>query len=234
MGIARELVELAARMRSEGFDSFGPEAAERLRARPDAARLSEALPPTMAASDAISLALQSLSIQLATLEPKLVQAEFVATLPSNLTGLARPTRHVIAEMLSGHPREVVIVGYEISDDSFVAMLHEVASGGTALTIIADRKRGSIERLLASWPSSLTAPQLFIDRERPDSTEYASMHCKTLLVDGDDLLITSANLTFHGLRENIEFGVRLHGAPAAEARRVFDHLVRSGLLEQRTC
>jgi len=57
-----------------------------------------------------------------------------------------------------------------------------------------------------------------------------MHAKCVLVDGSDLLVTSANFTFHGLHGNIEIGVRLSGAAAAEARKIFSHLVEDGVVE----
>jgi hypothetical protein len=57
------------------------------------------------------------------------------------------------------------------------------------------------------------------------------HC-ILVIGGDggvqklkDFLIARA---LHG---NIEIGVRLSGAPASEARKIFSHLVESGLLEE---
>jgi len=75
------------------------------------------------------------------------------------------------------------------------------------------------------------PKIFHDRERLDGAPYASMHAKCLLVDGSDLLVTSANFTFHGLHGNIEIGVRLAGAPAAEARKIFSHLVESRVVEE---
>jgi phosphatidylserine/phosphatidylglycerophosphate/cardiolipin synthase-like enzyme len=61
-----------------------------------------------------------------------------------------------------------------------------------------------------------------------------MHAKCLLVDGHDLLVTSANFTFHGLHGNIEIGIRLSGPPAAEARKIFSHLVGNQVLEEVRC
>ena len=61
--------------------------------------------------------------------------------------------------------------------------------------------------------------------------YSSMHAKCLLVDGTDLLITSANFTFHGLHGNIEIGARLSGSSALEARKFFSHLVDNGIVEE---
>ena len=58
-----------------------------------------------------------------------------------------------------------------------------------------------------------------------------MHAKCLLVNGADLLVTSANFTFHGLHGNIEIGVRLSGPPALEARKMFSHLVENGVVEE---
>jgi len=58
-----------------------------------------------------------------------------------------------------------------------------------------------------------------------------MHAKCLLVDGTDLLITSANFTFHGLQGNVEIGVRLSGPPAAEARKIFSYLIERGVVEE---
>lgn len=58
-----------------------------------------------------------------------------------------------------------------------------------------------------------------------------MHAKCLLVDGSDLLVTSANFTFHGLHGNIEIGIRVRGAQAAEARKIFSHLVDSKIVEE---
>lgn len=80
------------------------------------------------------------------------------------------------------------------------------------------------RVLEVWPEDAARPRIFHDRPRADGAPYASMHAKCLLVDGSDLLITSANFTFHGLKGNIEIGVRLGGPPGAEARKIFPHLV----------
>jgi phosphatidylserine/phosphatidylglycerophosphate/cardiolipin synthase-like enzyme len=60
-----------------------------------------------------------------------------------------------------------------------------------------------------------------------------MHAKCLLVDGTDLLVTSANFTFHGLHGNIEVGLRVRGVPAAEARKIFSHLVDNNIVEEIT-
>jgi len=108
---------------------------------------------------------------------------------------------------------------------------EMHAAVAAVVIICDRDRGVAKRVQDAWPPDVEPPRIFHDRERADAAPYAKMHAKCLLVDGRDLLVTSANFTFHGLHGNIEIGVRLGGAPTGEARKVFSHLVESGVLQE---
>ena len=108
------------------------------------------------------------------------------------------------------------------------------SGKTDVMVICDRGRGEASRIVEAWPVGLPLPRLLHNRVRPDDPPYSSMHAKCLLVDAMDVLVTAANFTFHGLHGNIEIGVRLGGAPAAEARKIFSHLVETRILEDASC
>lgn len=54
---------------------------------------------------------------------------------------------------------------------------------------------------------------------------ASLHAKVLVADACDALVTSANLTYHGLEANVEVGVRIVGGAAAQLEAVFHELIR---------
>ena len=129
-------------------------------------------------------------------------------------------------MLRPPVEEVILLGYEVTDFKVMQRLVEVEAAGADVIIICDRTRGTAFRVLEF---GLSRPRLFQDRELPDGPP--SMHAKCLLVDGTDLLITSANFTFHGLHGNIEIGARLSGSPALEARKIFSHLVDNGIVEE---
>ncbi len=58
-----------------------------------------------------------------------------------------------------------------------------------------------------------------------------LHAKILSVDDRAVLITSANLTYHGLFSNLELGVVVYGRVAGEVRRHFDRLERQGHLTE---
>lgn len=233
MGIARELAALEKKIRDRNIDLFAPierggllEAVE-----------VNAVRTLMGAQDfddpvkVIRLCLQALRVQHEEVSPQLIKAEFVATLPPEVPGLARPTTQVLLEMLKPPIDEVIVLGYEFTDMDVIRLLAEASSRGVSVIMICDRARGGAKRIFEAWPSELARPRLFQDKQRAEGAPYASMHAKCLLVDGRDLLITSANFTFHGLHGNIEIGVRLSGTPVAEARKVFSHLVETGLVEE---
>jgi phosphatidylserine/phosphatidylglycerophosphate/cardiolipin synthase-like enzyme len=234
MGLARDLVELEARLRGrDDVDLFAPVERSRLIGTPECASVLAQIRSPDAAS-VLRLCLQALRIQHETLRPQLLDAELVATLPPETPGIARPTERVVQEMIDRATREIILLGYELTDKNLIRLLAAGADHGVGVIMIFDRGRGVAQRLLQSWPSRTPPPRIFHDRERSDSAPYASMHAKCLLIDDKDLLVTSANFTFHGLRGNIEIGVRLGGAPAAEARKIFSHLVESRILEEVSC
>lgn len=231
MGLARALVELQERIRANGdAQLFAGASSASVVSDPECAALVRRIGAISPAA-AVQLCLQALTIQHAELKPKLIDAELVATIPPEIPALARSTERVVHEMLAGAIDEVILLGYELSDANLLAMLAEASRKGAAIIVICDRSRGNLPRIEASWPAQVTRPRIFHDRARTDAAPYASMHAKCVLVDGRDLLITSANFTFHGLRGNIEIGIRLGGLPASEARNVFSHLIEDGIVEE---
>lgn len=233
MGLARELVELEERLRDRvDVDPFLPLEQSGVPSSADCAELTKRLAPRepWGGADVLRLCLQVLRVQHDLLRPRLLDAELVATLPAGTPGIARPTEAVVREIVNGAKSEIILLGYEFTDPGVVQLLAEASRRGVNLVIICDRGRGVADRILEAWPAGHAMPRVFHDRERPDGAPYASMHAKCVLVDASDLLVTSANFTFHGLRGNIEIGVRLSGEPAAEARKIFSHLVEDGVVE----
>jgi phosphatidylserine/phosphatidylglycerophosphate/cardiolipin synthase-like enzyme len=231
MSLARDLVELEARIRERpDVNLFSPIEQSGLLTTPECAAMLARI-TTMEPASVMRLCLQALRIQHTEMRPKLLDAELVATLPPETPGIARPTERVVREMINQAAREVILLGYELTDRDLVALLAAATTRGVDVVVICDRSRGVAPRVLELWPAGARRPRIFRDRERADGAPYASMHAKCLLVDGSDLLVTSANFTFHGLHGNIEIGVRLGGSPAGEARKIFSHLVEERIVEE---
>jgi phosphatidylserine/phosphatidylglycerophosphate/cardiolipin synthase-like enzyme len=235
MTIARDIVTFAERLKGHSVDLFNPNDQDRIETYPEAIEIAERLSDQSVAQPwkVLRLALQALRIQQEEEAENKVDVEFVATLPARFPQPARATRQVIQEMLRPQCREVILLGYEFSDHTLIDLLAHVADCGADVIVICDRERGSARKILESWPAAIHPPRVFQDRERDHAAAYASMHAKCLLVDSKDLLVTSANFTFHGMEGNIEMGVRLIGAAAAPARKIFAHLLEDGIVEQVT-
>ena len=231
MGIARDLMQLGESLRGEGgVDLFAPIESGGLRDSPLANAITEHLERVGYSEPerVLKLCLQALSVQHYEMQDRIVDAELAATLPSGMPGIARTTDQVILDMLRPPVEEAILMGYELTDQRVLGLLAEVEAAGGEVIVICDRERGVAERVLSS---GLQRARVFQDRERLGGAPYSSMHAKCLLVNGRDLLITSANFTFHGLHGNVEIGVRLAGRPAREARKLFSHLVESGVVEE---
>jgi phosphatidylserine/phosphatidylglycerophosphate/cardiolipin synthase-like enzyme len=227
MGTARELVRYA---HTTGVDPFAPDAAARIADDPAARAMLRSLPDRDADIRGVLLALQALHIQRSE-APPCAAAEFVATVPPGTACAARPTGLVIQEMLRGPHQQIIALGYEISDADVVDRLYAASLTCPEVILLCDQGRQSARRLSEGWPADRRRPQFFENVTWPDAAPLASMHCKALLVDGADLLVTSANFTFHGLNGNIEFGVRLRGEQARPAQAILAQLLRSGLFRR---
>ena len=231
MGIPRDLVQLEAALRIGGLvDPFSPVGHSGLVESPAARSMIERIRGARFCDPVrtLRLCLQALRVQHEEIAPTLVETELVATLPPEMPGIARTTGQILREMLRPPVEEVILLGYEVSDQDMMRLIMEVEATGAEVIIICDRARGTAQRVLNV---GLRRARIFQDRERLGEAPYSSMHAKCLLVNGTDLLVTSANFTFHGLHGNIEIGVRLSGPPALEARKIFSHLVETGIVEE---
>lgn len=234
MALARECVRLAEKLSSDArLDLFSPEHSDVLSDYAEFACVIDHLESRAEISPTflIRTCLQALVLQYDELEPRLADVELVATLPCDAPGIARTTGGVVREMIRSAQKEIVLLGYEFTDAEVVRELSEATRRNVDTIVVCDRARGVRDRILGLWPSSVAKPRMFIDTERPQAAPHASMHAKCILVDEHDLLVTSANLTFHGLRENIEIGLRASGAVAMEARKIFSYLLTTGLVSE---
>jgi phosphatidylserine/phosphatidylglycerophosphate/cardiolipin synthase-like enzyme len=152
--------------------------------------------------------------------------------------LVRPTRMVVAEMLRGvrEAGEVLLVGYSFSAPEGSAMadivdlLEEAARRRARLTLVLHKdeesaNRGTIQKL---WDIFVKKPRVMTWTPPPDHP-YTKLHAKVLIVDRVEMLVGSANFTFHGLEANLELGLRVRGPQAREVAERFDDLIAGGVI-----
>lgn len=148
----------------------------------------------------------------------------------------RTTGGVAREIVAGVQNELLLVGYSVTVDPerrtiaarVVDAISDAGRRGISVTaILNSRVAANREALLSGWPANLRGPAIYTWPEQTDA--MASLHAKLLIADRSDALVTSANLTYHGLEGNIEMGLRITGPPARQIRDRFHDLIRTGAL-----
>jgi phosphatidylserine/phosphatidylglycerophosphate/cardiolipin synthase-like enzyme len=155
------------------------------------------------------------------------------------TGGVRSTVPVIIEMLTGASASVLLLSYSVwlkqsRINSVLDRLAGLSSAGVDVTWIIDvgyRDGHNLKEITSCWPSGRRRPQIFGWRDVDD--EIAKLHAKVLIVDDRDALVTSANLTGHGLTSNIELGFRVRGDPAEDLSSHLRQLIAHGVFEPLT-
>ena len=168
------------------------------------------------------------------------EIEIVWTGPEAEGPLVRPTAVVIEEMLRNvrEAGEVLIVGYSLTAEdgsamaSIIGLLGEISRRRAVVTMILHRDEEARNRanLLAAWDVRAVKPRLYT-WDPPPAFPYTKLHAKVMVVDRLEALVTSANLTVHGLQANLELGLRVRGPQAQAIARRFDHLISSEVLTE---
>src|SRR5690606_38815843 len=104
----------------------------------------------------------------------------------------------------------IAFGYDINSTAFLDRAKARARDNLAITLVVDHEQTSLDLLSRGWPRT-NPPNIYVADSSRLTFPHAKMHSKLLLIDGSDLLITSANFTYHGLSGNVEMGVRMRGA-----------------------
>jgi phosphatidylserine/phosphatidylglycerophosphate/cardiolipin synthase-like enzyme len=188
------------------------------------------------ATGVIVVGLQSASFAKTLQAARATTVEVVGTGPVESGSSLRATAQVASEMVSHATRYVLVVGYSINFDllgrgatgQLLENLKAAATRGVHIRLILHDDPRNKEMFLRAWKGFDQKPQI-LTWVGHDTDAMLKLHAKLLVADDTDMLVTSANLTYHGLERNIELGVRLKGPEAMTVRMHFDNLQRHGHL-----
>ncbi len=161
------------------------------------------------------------------------KAELVVTAPESFIVKALKTKDVVTEMIESAQKCIVMTGYSISD-YFKGLLDTIISKSQSGVYIRmyindiEKQKQSLDRLMAYQSKHL---QLF-EYKKSDDDKMAALHAKMLIVDSKDMLISSANLSYHGMAGNVEIGLRVRSEEKAkELENLFKELVRMKVMSK---
>lgn len=147
-------------------------------------------------------------------------------------GMVRTNYSLLVDMIGKAEREILLLGYSFTPnertENILGALSLAKSKGCAVKVILHDNGSNHLNFLRCWPSRIHKP-LMLKWIGNVGDGLASMHAKVLVIDNRELLVTSANLTYHGMGSNIELGVRVSGEVALKVSRHLFSLEQAGEL-----
>ena len=132
------------------------------------------------------------------------KVEFVVTAPNSFAIKTRTTLGAINEVLESAQKSIIMTGYSVSEyvSDFLDTVIAKSQKGIVVRLYINKvdNQASLEKLLRYKSRFL---QIYNYTNADD--KMSALHAKILSVDGKRTLISSANLSYHGMSGNIELG-----------------------------
>lgn len=229
---ARALLAFWKAARDAGVELFAAPVLEKLTALPlRAAKGFPSLQELCAPKVSVLETLRALELSRRELDAGLCQTSLVATLPVPMAGVAT-TGGVARTLIRGSRRELLLVGYALSEPGLLELLVGRARNGVRVTLVGDRTDGGARQLFRQWPTGIE-PLVALENVAPVTGPDGLMHGKVLVADRTQMLVGSANFTSGGMTRNLELGVRVEGAAAREVCELIEGLTGRGWLVKVT-
>lgn len=154
--------------------------------------------------------------------------EVVVTGPNSPAAPVRLTSEVVRRLIDDARSRVMLVSYAAYQvDSVVKALDRAVDRGVIVQLVLESathlEGGGGAHAYAKFQVYEWPP----DKRQPPE---AKLHAKAVIVDGRDVLLTSANMTKAAYSKNIELGVLCRGGSTAKhVQNHFDGLISTGVL-----
>jgi len=197
-------------------------------------------------SDALSVCLELMADALSSRSPLEDLVDLVTTGPEAGGVANRSTAVVVSELFRGAERSVLVAGYAVYQGQkvFQALGERMVRNpklGTRMFLDVPRKQpdtSSADALIArfvhefkssQWPKGAPLPNVYCCGQLLTSNGRAgSLHAKCIVVDGEQVFVSSANFTEAAQERNIEVGLLVQSVALADrVCRFFDALLDVG-------
>lgn len=137
------------------------------------------------------------------------KAELAITAPISFKLKARKINEVVENMLRDSQRSITLTGYSVSDyfTEMIDLIIQKSQQGVYVRLYLndyEKHKNNLKRLMDLRTKHLRV----FDYQKQNDDAMAALHAKTIVVDERELLVSSANLSYHGMQGNIEMGIRL--------------------------
>ena len=128
----------------------------------------------------------------------------VATVPLAFSLKTKRIQNVAEELIRNAKKSILLTGYSVSGfiSKIIDLLIEKSQKGVLVKIFFnDLQRQSSVKKILEYRSKFLQVYDYTNRE----DKMAALHAKIIVVDKKETLISSANLSYHGMSGNIEIG-----------------------------
>ena len=155
------------------------------------------------------------------------EVEIVVTAPVSFKVHNRKTRPVMEELIKSAKKSITITGYSISEHfSELLQLVNLKSNQGVLVELFINDYDKAKDIFSGFEHKGRKFLKLYDYRGREGDKMAALHAKTIIVDKEKVLISSANLSYHGLDRNIEIGSLITSKQkASQILAVLSELVR---------
>ena len=177
---------------------------------------------------AIALALES--ARLTVLGTDAPRVEVVVTGPDSPAVPIRLTSEVVVSLIASSTSRITIVSYSVAQiPAVLDALADATSRGVKVNLIFESATHFSEAAGMHFYGAHPIYHWPLDR-RP--APHALLHAKAIIVDSQDILVTSANLSNLAYQASLELGLLCRGGGVADrVQRHFDALISGGQLQR---
>ena len=172
-------------------------------------------------TDIISLCMKMYSSK------KIEHVDLVLTAPHSFRAKTLKTRDTMRKLIENTEKSLTITGYSISD-YFAEMLDVIikkSQQGVYVRLYVndiEKQKDALDRLMAYRSRFL---QVY-EYQKQEDDKMAALHAKLIVSDVKKSLVSSANLSYHGMQGNIEMGLLIESHDKAkQIEEVMKEMVR---------
>lgn len=156
-------------------------------------------------------------------------AELVVTSPVNIrSSRSRKTVGVLSEYINGAKKSILITGYSVSEfaTDIIQLLKSKSSEGTIINFFVDKNVNTdLIKSVVGDGSNFNLYKLI------DSEQLSNLHAKVAVFDSKYAFISSSNLSYNGIINNIEIGSLLRGKKVKEIELIFEEMLHQGFFKK---
>ena len=124
---------------------------------------------------------------------------------------------VVNSILSSAEKSITLTGYSISEyfSEMIELIIQKSTQGIYVNLYLNdtQKHQDVIARLNTYASKFI--KIFSYNQQSDD-KMSALHAKLIVVDGHTSLISSANLSYHGMQGNVEMGVLIESPEKAQA------------------